>query len=71
LIAVAAPLAPYLLQGSLLLFAALFLTQLALGIAHATFFPVCAGTMEAWLPASRRALAQGIWSSITDADTGE
>ena len=57
--AVAAPLAPYLLQGTLL-FAALFVTQLALGVAHAPFFPVCAGTMEAWLPASRWALAQGI-----------
>jgi MFS transporter, ACS family, glucarate transporter len=56
---IAAPLAPYLLQGTLL-FAALFLTQLVLGVAHAPFFPVCAGTMEAWLPANRWALAQGM-----------
>jgi ACS family glucarate transporter-like MFS transporter len=56
---VAAPLAPYVLQG-MPLFVALFLTQLVLGIAHAPFFPVCAGTMEAWLPAKRWALAQGL-----------
>jgi MFS transporter, ACS family, glucarate transporter len=56
---VAAPLAPYVLQGTAL-FAALFLTQLILGIAHAPFFPVCAGIMEAWLPANRWALAQGL-----------
>jgi MFS transporter, ACS family, glucarate transporter len=56
---IAAPLAPYVLQGTTL-FAALFLTQLVLGIAHAPFFPVCAGTMEAWLPAGRWALAQGL-----------
>jgi sugar phosphate permease len=54
-----APLAPYVLQGTLL-FIVLFVTQLVLGIAHAPFFPVCAGTMEAWLPANRWALAQGL-----------
>jgi ACS family glucarate transporter-like MFS transporter len=56
---IAAPLAPYVLQGTAL-FAALFMTQLVLGMAHAPFFPVCAGTMEAWLPAGRWALAQGL-----------
>jgi ACS family glucarate transporter-like MFS transporter len=56
---VAAPLAPYVLQGTPL-FIALFLSQLLLGMAHAPFFPVCAGTMEAWLPANRWALAQGL-----------
>src|SRR6185503_3374175 len=56
---VAAPLAPYVLQGTAL-FGALFLSQLLLGMAHAPFFPVCAGTMEAWLPANRWALAQGL-----------
>jgi sugar phosphate permease len=55
----AAPLAPYVLQGTAL-FAALFLSQLLLGMAHAPFFPVCAGIMESWLPASRWALAQGL-----------
>jgi ACS family glucarate transporter-like MFS transporter len=55
----AAPLAPYVLDG-MPLFAALFLTQLVLGMAHAPFFPVCAGTMEAWLPANRWAQAQGL-----------
>ena len=55
----AAPLAPYVLQGTAL-FGALFLSQLLLGVAHAPFFPVCAGTMEAWLPANRWALAQGL-----------
>src|SRR5262249_50076480 len=55
----AAPLSPYLLQGTAL-FVVLFVTQLVLGIAHAPFYPVCAGTMEAWLPANRWAMAQGI-----------
>jgi len=55
----AAPLAPYVLQGTAL-FAALFLSQLLLGVAHAPFFPVCAGIMESWLPANRWALAQGL-----------
>jgi ACS family glucarate transporter-like MFS transporter len=55
----AAPLAPYVLQGTAL-FAALFLSQLLLGVAHAPFFPVCAGIMESWLPTNRWALAQGL-----------
>ena len=55
----AAPLAPYVLQGTVL-FIALFLTQFVLGVAHAPFMPVCAGAMEAWLPTNRWALAQGI-----------
>ena len=56
---IATPLAPYVLHGAAL-FVALFVTQLVLGIAHAPFMPVCAGTMEAWLPPGRWALAQGI-----------
>jgi len=55
----AAPLAPYVLRGTAL-FIALFLSQFVLGLAHAPFMPVCAGTMEAWLPSGRWALAQGI-----------
>lgn len=55
----AAPLAPYVLQGTAL-FVALFMSQFVLGVAHAPFMPVCAGTMEAWLPRGRWALAQGI-----------
>lgn len=55
----AAPLSPYILQGTAL-FIALFLSQFVLGLAHAPFMPVCAGTMEAWLPRNRWALAQGI-----------
>jgi ACS family glucarate transporter-like MFS transporter len=53
------PLAPAVLSGTAL-FAALLATQFLLGIAHGPFMPVCAGTMEAWLPANRWALAQGI-----------
>lgn len=55
----AAPLTPYAFHGTAL-FVALLLTQLVLGIAHAPFMPVCAGLMEAWLPAGRWALAQGL-----------
>ncbi len=55
----AAPLAPYVLQGTAL-FVALFMSQFVLGVAHAPFMPVCAGTMEAWLPRGRWAVAQGI-----------
>ena len=55
----AAPLAPYVLRGETL-FVVLFLTQFVLGVAHAPFMPVCAGLMEAWLPAGRWALAQGL-----------
>jgi ACS family glucarate transporter-like MFS transporter len=55
----ATPLMPELLRGGLL-FWALFLLQFVLGMAHAPFMPVCAGTMEAWLPPGRWALAQGL-----------
>ena len=55
----AAPLAPYVFRGGPL-FAALFLSQFVLGVAHAPFMPVCAGVMEAWLPTNRWGLAQGI-----------
>lgn len=63
LLAVAAslvmPLAPYAFRGTAL-FITLFLSQLMLGIVHAPFMPTCAGVMEAWLPAGRWALAQGL-----------
>lgn len=55
----ATPLMPALFRGDAL-FVALFLTQWLLGMAHAPFMPVCAGTMESWLPPGRWALAQGI-----------
>jgi ACS family glucarate transporter-like MFS transporter len=55
----AVPLTPLVLTGTAL-FVVLFLTQFLLGVAHAPFFPVCAGVMEAWLPANRWAFAQGI-----------
>lgn len=56
---VALPLAPTVLTGTWL-FVALFMSQLLLGVAHAPFYPICAGTMERWLPPNRWALAQGI-----------
>ncbi len=59
LASLAAPLTPFYFHGTAL-FVALFLTQLTLGVAHAPFMPVCAGLMEAWLPAGRWALAQGL-----------
>ena len=55
----AAPFMPELFHGGLL-FWALFLSQFVLGMAHAPFMPVCAGTMESWLPPGRWALAQGL-----------
>ena len=56
------PLAPSLLTGTGL-FIVLFASQFLLGVAHAPFMPVCAGVMEAWLPARRFALAQGLHTS--------
>jgi MFS transporter, ACS family, glucarate transporter len=53
------PLAPGLLTGASL-FATLLVAQVTLGAAQAPFFPTCAGVMQAWLPARRWALAQGI-----------
>ena len=55
----AVPLAPTILSGNSL-FVVLLATQFILGCAHAPFMPVCAGVMEAWLPAHRWALAQGL-----------
>ncbi len=63
LIAVAAtaalPTAPAVLTGSGL-FLALVSAQLVLGAAHASFFPVSAGLMEAWLPGRQWGAMQGI-----------
>jgi len=55
----ALPLAPKLLTGTAL-FAAMFLSQFILGLAHAPFFPLCAGVMESWLPPRLWSLVQGI-----------
>ncbi len=55
----ATPFMPELFHGGAL-FWALFLSQFLLGMAHAPFMPVCAGTMESWLPPGRWALAQGL-----------
>ena len=53
------PIAPFLFTGTAL-FAVLLGTQFLLGAAHAPFMPICAGTMAAWLPSQRWALAQGL-----------
>jgi ACS family glucarate transporter-like MFS transporter len=50
------------------LFAALLLSQVAMGAAHAPFFPVSAGVMEAWLPGRRWGFAQGV--QITGCQVG-
>ena len=55
----ALPLAPDVLSGTAV-FLALLGSQFVLGLAHGPFSPVCAGVMEAWLPASRWGLAQGL-----------
>ena len=55
----ALPLAPLFFSGTAL-FVVMFLSQFLLGLAHAPFFPVCAGVMESWLPSRVWSLAQGI-----------
>jgi MFS transporter, ACS family, glucarate transporter len=55
----ATPIAPFILTGTGL-FSALVLAQLAMGAAHAPFFPVSAGVMQEWLPGRRWGFAQGI-----------
>lgn len=55
----AMPIAPFILTGAGL-FSALVLAQLAMGAAHAPFFPVSAGVMREWLPGRRWGFAQGI-----------
>jgi ACS family glucarate transporter-like MFS transporter len=56
------PLAPVLLQGTLLLIAMLAL-QLILGLAQGPIFPVSTGVMETWFAPQRWALIQGLQSS--------
>jgi ACS family glucarate transporter-like MFS transporter len=55
------PLAPVLLQGTLL-FGALFGLQLLMGLAQGALFPVGSGMMETWFRPERWALIQGIQS---------
>ena len=56
---VAMPIAPTILSGTGL-FAALLMSQLVMGAAHAPFFPVSSGVMEEWLPGRRWGFAQGV-----------
>lgn len=58
---IATPLAPALLTGTAV-FAGLFLSQLALGLAQAPLFPVGSGVVRAWLPSRRWGLANGVQS---------
>ena len=53
------PLAPAALTGTTL-FAVLLGVQLLLGVAQAPIFPVSAGVFEAWFPADRWPLVQGV-----------
>ncbi|HEX4152141.1 MAG TPA: MFS transporter [Steroidobacteraceae bacterium] len=55
----AMPLVPEFFAGPAL-FAALFGVQLALGLSQGAIFPVVAGVFEAWFPAKRWALVQGL-----------
>jgi ACS family glucarate transporter-like MFS transporter len=55
----AMPASPEVFAGQML-FAALFGSQLLLGIAQAAIFPVSAGVFEAWFPPSRWAFVQGL-----------
>ncbi|HEY2677332.1 MAG TPA: MFS transporter [Steroidobacteraceae bacterium] len=56
------PLAPALLQGSLLLIAMIAL-QFIMGLAQGPIFPVSTGVMESWFPPQRWPLIQGLQSS--------
>jgi ACS family glucarate transporter-like MFS transporter len=56
------PLAPALLQGSLLLVAMLAL-QFILGLAQGPIFPLSTGVMESWFAPQKWALIQGLQSS--------
>jgi MFS transporter, ACS family, glucarate transporter len=55
----AMPLVPEFFQGPAL-FAALLGVQLVLGLSQGAIFPVSAGVFEAWFPAKRWALVQGL-----------
>jgi ACS family glucarate transporter-like MFS transporter len=56
------PLAPALLQGTLLLTAMIAL-QFIMGLAQGPIFPVSTGVMESWFPPQRWAVIQGLQSS--------
>jgi MFS transporter, ACS family, glucarate transporter len=55
----AMPLVPEFFQGAALI-AALFGVQLVLGLSQGAIFPISAGVFEAWFPAKRWALVQGL-----------
>jgi ACS family glucarate transporter-like MFS transporter len=55
----AMPLVPEFFQGPALI-AALFGVQLVLGLSQGAIFPISAGVFEAWFPAKRWALVQGL-----------
>lgn len=55
----AMPLVPDFFQGSAL-FVALLGVQLVLGLSQGAIFPISAGVFEAWFPAKRWALVQGL-----------
>jgi ACS family glucarate transporter-like MFS transporter len=55
----AMPLVPEFFQGPAL-FAALLGVQLLLGLSQGAIFPISAGVFEAWFPAKRWALVQGL-----------
>jgi ACS family glucarate transporter-like MFS transporter len=59
---VSTPLAPALLQGTVLLTAMIAL-QFIMGLAQGPIFPVSTGVMESWFPQQRWALIQGLQSS--------
>jgi ACS family glucarate transporter-like MFS transporter len=56
------PLAPALLQGTVLLTAMIAL-QFIMGLAQGPIFPVSTGVMESWFPPQRWAVIQGLQSS--------
>jgi len=58
----ATPLLPLVFDGSGV-FLALLTTQCVLGISQAPVFPLCAAVIEAWFPAHRWALANGLQTS--------
>jgi len=56
------PVAPAVFSGGTVLFAALFVLQLTVGLAQGPVFPVCSGVMETWFRPERWPLIQGLQS---------
>jgi MFS transporter, ACS family, glucarate transporter len=56
---VALPIAPALAAGGVM-FGVMLLAQLVLGLAQAPVFPISAGVLESWFPASRWSLVMGV-----------